>query len=80
MTTLELVAATALFGWECPPAWKRFSRIAHVIVADAFFYLFVMACIVTNTVLLAIDHADIDPETAMTLVVGNYVCICLLLS
>jgi len=79
MTTLELVAATALFGCECPPAWKRVSRIARIIADDAFFDLFAMSCIVANTVLLALDHADIDPQMALILLIGNHVCSCLLL-
>ena len=75
MTTLELVAATALFGWECPPAWKRISRIAHAIAVDPFFDLFAMSCIVANTVLMALDHSDIDRQMELALVTGNYVCI-----
>jgi len=77
MTRLELVAATALYGWECPSAWKRFSHVAHAVVVDPFFDLFAMSCIVANTVLLAIDHADIDPEMAQSLLIGNHVRISL---
>jgi len=75
MSKLELVAATALFGWECPSTWKRFSHVAHVVVVDPFFDLLAMSCIVANTVLLAIDHADIDPEMAQALLIGNHVCL-----
>jgi len=75
LTTLELVAATALFGWECSPAWKRISHVAHVIAVDPFFDLLAMSCIVANTVLLALDHSDIDRQMAMALAIGNHVCI-----
>jgi len=75
MTALELVAATALFGWECPSAWKQLSRIARIIATDPFFDLFAMSCIVANTVLLALDHANIDREMAHSLTIGNHVCI-----
>jgi len=73
MTTLELVAATALFGWECPSAWKSISHFAYIIAVDPFFDLFAMSCIVANTVLLALDHSDIDPDMATALLIGNHV-------
>jgi len=75
LTTLELVAATALFGWECPPAWKRISHVAHIIAVDPFFDLLAMSCIVANTVLLALDHSGIDSQMALALAIGNHVCI-----
>jgi len=75
MTTFELVAATALFGWECPPAWQRISRIAKHIAVDPFFDLFAMSCIVANTVLMALDHSDIDNQMSLALHIGNNVCI-----
>jgi len=73
MTKLEWVAATALFGWECPSACKRLGHVAHIIAVDPFFDLFAMWCIVANTVVLALDHADIDPQMAHALELGNQV-------
>jgi len=78
MTRLELVAATALFGWECPLAWTCVSRLARAIAVDPFFDLLAMFCIVANTILLALDHADIDPEMASAMLIGNHVCNCFL--
>jgi len=79
MTRLELAAATALFGWQCPVLCQRFSRQLNVVVSDPFFDLFAMSCIVANTVLLALDHPHIDRQMALALLIGNHVRIYTLL-
>jgi len=70
---LEMVAARALFGWECPSAWKHVSRLSHAVAVDPFFDLFALLCIIANIVLLTLDNAHIDDDTAVALEVGNYV-------
>ena len=61
------------FGWECPPKWYRFAWIVECFVMDPFVDLFITLCIVGNTILMAIDHADIEPGLAHVLNVGNNV-------
>jgi hypothetical protein len=73
LTKTELMVAKLLFGWQCPSPWQRFTRFVNLIGEDAFFDLFLMLCIVANTVLMALDHADISITMANVLSIGNYV-------
>lgn len=73
MTRLELLVAKMLYGWQCPIVWQRFAHSITAIVDDAFFDLFLMLCIVANTVLMAMDHAGISDNMATFLTYGNYV-------
>ena len=43
------------------------------IVFDPFTDLFITLCIVCNTLFMALDHHDMDPEMQRTLKNGNYV-------
>ena len=62
-----------LFGWQRTSAWRYFSGIVHSIIMDAFADLFIMCCIVVNTLFMAMDHAGISEEMLRFLTVGNYV-------
>jgi len=73
MTRWEWLAASALFGWECPAAWKRVSRLAHVVAVDPFFDLVAMSCVVANILLMSLDHADMEPGMAAMMNHCNYV-------
>jgi len=44
-----------------------------MIIFDAFAELFFTFCIVLNTLILALDHHDINPTLERTLTIGNYV-------
>ena len=44
------------------------------IIFDPFVDLFVTLCIVVNTLFMALDHHDMDPNINETLQNGNYVC------
>jgi len=61
---------TADIGGSCVAA---VSRLAHMVVVDPFFDPAALLCIVTNIVFLALDHADIDADMALTLHIGYYV-------
>jgi hypothetical protein len=73
LTKAEFLVAKLLFGWQCPSPWQRFTRFVNRIGEDAFFDLFLMLCIVANTVLMALDHAGISDTMANVLAIGNYV-------
>ena len=45
------------------------------IIFDPFVDLFVTLCIVVNTLFMALDHHDMDPNINETLQNGNYVCV-----
>ena len=53
--------------------WLRFQNMMHVFVHDAVFDLFIILCIILNTVFLAIEHHDMSPKLQEVLKVGNRV-------
>jgi len=65
-----------LFGWECSPGWYRFARYVELFIMDPFVDLFITLCIVGNTAFMACDHADITPQFASVLNIGNNVRRC----
>jgi len=62
-----------LFDWECSPGWYRFAHYVELFIMDAFVDLFITLCIVGNTAFMACDHADITPQFAKILNIGNNV-------
>lgn len=59
--------------WECCWCWVRLQEIFALIVFDPFMELFITLCIVVNTLFMAMDHHDMDPDFAKVLKAGNYV-------
>ena len=59
--------------WECCWCWVRVQEIFALIVFDPFMELFITLCIVVNTLFMAMDHHDMDPDFAKVLKAGNYV-------
>ncbi|XP_069172735.1 sodium channel protein 60E [Procambarus clarkii] len=53
--------------------WLKFQNMMHVVVHDAVFDLFIMLCIILNTVFLAIEHHGMSYELNKVLEVGNRV-------
>jgi voltage-gated sodium channel type II alpha len=59
--------------WECCWCWMRVQEIFALIVFDPFMELFITLCIVVNTLFMAMDHHDMDPDFEKVLKAGNYV-------
>ncbi|XP_071550553.1 sodium channel protein 1 brain-like isoform X3 [Panulirus ornatus] len=53
--------------------WLRFQNMLHVVVHDAVFDLFIMLCIILNTIFLAIEHHGMSDNLKMVLEIGNRV-------
>nr|XP_042895936.1 sodium channel protein para [Parasteatoda tepidariorum] len=58
--------------WDCCECWVRFQEFISLIVFDAFMELFITLCIVVNTLFMAMDHHDMDPDFEQFLRYGNY--------
>jgi len=59
--------------WDCCWCWVRIQEIFALIVFDPFMELFITLCIVVNTLFMAMDHHDMDPDFEKVLKAGNYV-------
>lgn len=59
--------------WKCCKCWVRFQDIISLIVFDPFMELFITLCIIVNTLFMAMDHHDMDPDFEAFLRYGNYV-------
>ena len=59
--------------WDCCWCWNRIQEIFALIVFDPFMELFITLCIVVNTLFMAMDHHDMDPDFDKVLKAGNYV-------
>ncbi|XP_022243584.1 sodium channel protein para-like [Limulus polyphemus] len=58
--------------WDCCWCWIRFQEFVSLIVFDPFMELFITLCIVVNTLFMAMDHDNMNPEFANVLKKGNY--------
>ncbi|XP_065082829.1 sodium channel protein para isoform X32 [Ochlerotatus camptorhynchus] len=58
--------------WDCCWAWLKFQEWVSFIVFDPFVELFITLCIVVNTLFMALDHHDMDPDMERALKSGNY--------
>ncbi|XP_066950871.1 sodium channel protein 1 brain-like isoform X1 [Macrobrachium rosenbergii] len=54
-------------------SWLRFQNIMYIVVHDAVFDLFIMLCIILNTIFLAIEHHGMSDTLNKILEVGNRV-------
>ena len=59
--------------WDCCWCWVRIQELFALIVFDPFMELFITLCIVVNTLFMAMDHHDMDPDFEKVLNAGNYV-------
>lgn len=59
--------------WDCCWVWLKFQEWVSFIVFDPFVELFITLCIVVNTMFMAMDHHDMNPELEKVLKSGNYV-------
>ena len=58
--------------WECCGAWLRVQRIIALIVFDPFTELFIILCILINTLFMALDSDDADEQMQRIFERGNY--------
>ncbi|XP_058978204.1 sodium channel protein para-like isoform X19 [Musca domestica] len=58
--------------WDCCWVWLKFQEWVSFIVFDPFVELFITLCIVVNTMFMAMDHHDMNPELEKVLKSGNY--------
>ncbi|XP_055621171.1 sodium channel protein para isoform X50 [Toxorhynchites rutilus septentrionalis] len=58
--------------WDCCWVWLKFQEWVSFIVFDPFVELFITLCIVVNTLFMALDHHDMDPDMEKALKSGNY--------
>lgn len=61
--------------WDCCWVWLKFQEWVSFIVFDPFVELFITLCIVVNTLFMALDHHDMNPDMERALKSGNYVSI-----
>ncbi|NWQ66466.1 SCN5A protein, partial [Neopipo cinnamomea] len=59
--------------WDCCPLWLRIKKKVAVFIKDPFFDLTITACIVMNTLFMALEHNNMSPTFKFMLKVGNLV-------
>uniref|UniRef100_A0AAN0LJ60 Multifunctional fusion protein n=3 Tax=Arthropoda TaxID=6656 RepID=A0AAN0LJ60_9ACAR len=57
--------------WDCCWCWVRVQELFALLVFDPFMELFITLCIVINTMFMAMDHDDMDPDFNSVLKNGN---------
>ncbi|XP_076261229.1 sodium voltage-gated channel paralytic isoform X18 [Rhynchophorus ferrugineus] len=58
--------------WDCCWCWLQIQKYVALIVFDPFVELFITLCIVVNTLFMALDHHNMDPDLEKALKSGNY--------
>ncbi|XP_053203618.1 sodium channel protein para-like isoform X3 [Panonychus citri] len=70
-TTSCLKAIDIMCVWDCCWCWVRIQELFALIVFDPFMELFITLCIVVNTLFMAMDHHNMDPDFEAVLKTGN---------
>lgn len=58
--------------WECCGAWLQVQKLISIVVFDPFTELFIILCIIINTLFMALDSDDIDQDWKTIFERGNY--------
>ncbi|XP_066158520.1 sodium channel protein para isoform X2 [Euwallacea fornicatus] len=58
--------------WDCCYCWLQIQKYVSLVVFDPFVELFITLCIVVNTLFMALDHHNMDPDLEKALKSGNY--------
>lgn len=58
--------------WECCAPWVAVQKVIAAVVFDPFTELFIILCILINTLFMALDSNDTDPQMNVIFVHGNY--------
>ncbi|NXF78932.1 SCN5A protein, partial [Sclerurus mexicanus] len=59
--------------WDCCPLWMRIKKKVAAVIKDPFFDLAITACIVMNTLFMALEHNNMSRTFKFMLNVGNLV-------
>ncbi|NXC37282.1 SCN5A protein, partial [Campylorhamphus procurvoides] len=59
--------------WDCCPLWMRIKKKVAAFIKDPFFDLTITACIVMNTLFMALEHNNMSRTFKFMLNVGNLV-------
>ncbi|NXG22757.1 SCN5A protein, partial [Grallaria varia] len=59
--------------WDCCPLWMRIKKKVAAFIKDPFFDLTITACIVMNTLFMALEHNNMSCTFKLMLNVGNLV-------
>lgn len=58
--------------WECCGSWLKIQRLIGLVVFDPFTELFIILCILINTLFMALDSDDADEQMRSIFERGNY--------
>ena len=58
-------------SWNCPIWFKNMQSFLQIIVNAKVFEIFIVMCIIVNTIFLAADHHDADDNLKNALSIGN---------
>lgn len=58
--------------WECCEGWIKIQRLIALVVFDPFTELFILLCILINTLFMALDNDDVDEQMRRLFEQGNY--------
>uniref|UniRef100_A0A6I8NUK9 Sodium channel protein n=1 Tax=Ornithorhynchus anatinus TaxID=9258 RepID=A0A6I8NUK9_ORNAN len=65
--------ASKYLVWDCGPRWRRFKLMVRAVVTDPLVELAVTACIVLNTLFMAMEHYKMTETFKLLLHIGNLV-------
>ena len=58
-------------SWNCPIWFNNMQSFLQIIVNAKVFEVFIVMCIIVNTIFLAADHHDADDNLKNALSIGN---------
>lgn len=61
--------------WDCGWPWLMFQQGLAFVVFDPFVELYITLCIVVNTLFMALDHHEMDPQLDFVLNKANVVSV-----
>nr|XP_058144903.1 sodium channel protein type 11 subunit alpha [Dasypus novemcinctus] len=65
--------ASRYLVWDCSPQWLCVKKALSAVMTDPFTELAITICIIINTVFLAMEHHNMDPNFEKMLNTGNLV-------
>ncbi|XP_027504320.1 sodium channel protein type 5 subunit alpha-like [Corapipo altera] len=59
--------------WNCCPFWRAVKEKVKLVILDPFVELFIMVCIILNTLFMAMEHPGMLPETREMITISDQV-------
>ncbi|NWR37930.1 SCN4A protein, partial [Tachuris rubrigastra] len=59
--------------WNCCPFWRAVKEKVKLVILDPFVDLFIMVCIILNTLFMALEHPGMLPETRILITISDEV-------